>query len=67
MCIAAPGQITKIEGRKATVKYPGESRFALIGDETVKMGDFVMVQMGIIIQTLSKKEAKESISAWQQI
>lgn len=65
MCIAAPGQVTKIEGRKATVKYPGESRFALIGDEAVKEGDFVMVQMGIVVKVLSSKEAKATLTAWK--
>jgi len=39
MCLAIPGQIKKIEGHKATVKYPGEERFALVGDEKLKKGD----------------------------
>ena len=50
MCLAIPGQIKKIEGYKATVKYPGEERFALVGDEKVKKGDYVMVQMGIVVK-----------------
>jgi len=64
MCLAIPGKVIKIEGRKATVQYPGQSRFALIGDEKIKVGDFVLVQMGIIIQKLSKKDAKISMSVW---
>lgn len=65
MCLAIPGLITKIEGHKATVKYPGESRFALVGDEKVKEGDYVMVQMGIVVKILTKSEAKETLKAWK--
>ena len=64
MCLAIPGQIIKIEGHKATVKYPGEERFALVGDEKLKKGDYVMVQMGIVVKVLQEKEAKESLKAW---
>ena len=64
MCIAAPGKITHIEGHKVTVQYPHESRFALLGDESVKIGDYVLVQMGIVIQVLTPKEAKLSLKAW---
>jgi hydrogenase assembly chaperone HypC/HupF len=65
MCLAFPGKVTKIEGHKATVSYPGESRFALLGDDPVKIGDYVLVQMGIIIQKLSPSEAKKSLAAWK--
>ncbi|MBN1168931.1 HypC/HybG/HupF family hydrogenase formation chaperone [Candidatus Woesebacteria bacterium] len=65
MCLAIPGQVKKIDGQKITVKYPGEERFALLGNEKLKKGDCVMVQMGIVIKVLSKKEAKESLKAWK--
>jgi hydrogenase assembly chaperone HypC/HupF len=65
MCIAAPGEVVKIEGKKAMIKYPGnEVRQAFISGEKVKVGSFVLVQMGIIIQILSKSEAKISEKAW---
>ena len=65
MCLAIPGQITKVEGHRVTVKYPGEERFALVGDEKLKKGDFVMVQMGIVIKILSKKEVLEAQKLWK--
>jgi hydrogenase assembly chaperone HypC/HupF len=65
MCLAIPGQVVKIEGRKATVKYPGEERFALIGDDVPKKGDYVMVQMGIVVKILTPKETKQSLKAWK--
>ena len=57
MCIAFPGKVIKIEGLKATVEYPGEVRTAIIGEENVKVGDKVLVQMGIIIQVYENKKA----------
>ena len=65
MCLAVPGKIIKIEGRKVTVQYPGESRFALIGDDPLQEGDYVLVQMGIVIQILSSEEAAEAEKAWK--
>ena len=66
MCLAIPGKIVKIEGRRVMVEYPGkEVRLALVGDEPVKVGDYVMVQMGIVIKIISPKEAKVALKAWQ--
>ncbi len=65
MCLAIPGKIKKISGQKATVAYPGETREVLLAGETPKVGDFVLVQMGIVIKILSVSEAKVARKAWQ--
>lgn len=65
MCLAVPGKVIKIKKGRATIDYGSEKRLVLIGDEPVKMGDFVMVQMGIIVKILSKDEAMSSIEAWR--
>lgn len=64
MCIATPGKIVKVEGRKALVDYCSETRQVLTGGETVKVGDYVMVQMGIVVKILSRKEAAAALKAW---
>ncbi len=64
MCLAFPGKVIKIEGRKATVQYPHESREVMIGEDGVKLGDNVLVQMGIIVQIISDSERKRSQKAW---
>jgi len=64
MCLAFPGKIKKIEGKKVLLDYPEDRHYALIGDEKVKVGDYVMVQMGIIIKILSKGEAQSAAEAW---
>lgn len=65
MCLAIPGKVKEINGRQAIVQYPGETRRTLIGEEGVKVGDYVLIQMGIIIKILSRKEARASLSNWQ--
>ncbi|OGD08346.1 hypothetical protein A2397_03075 [Candidatus Amesbacteria bacterium RIFOXYB1_FULL_44_23] len=64
MCLAIPGKITHISKGQATVSYPGQSRPALIGDQKVKVGDYVLVQMGIIIQKLSANQAKSRLQGF---
>ena len=67
MCIAAPGKVIKIEGKKALIEYPGnEDRYAMITDEKVRVGSFVSVQMGLIVNVLSKAESLSAQKAWQK-
>ncbi|MDO8497724.1 MAG: HypC/HybG/HupF family hydrogenase formation chaperone [bacterium] len=65
MCLAIPGKVHKIEGKKVWVKYPHAIREVLAGDEPVKVGDFVLVQMGIILKIVSLREAASSLKAWK--
>lgn len=65
MCIAAPGRVKEINGREAMVSYPGLSQRALIGVENLKVGDRVLVQMGIIIKIIDHKSEKQITKAWK--
>lgn len=67
MCLAIPGEVIKIEGRKVWVKYPGITNVAMVVDDEIKVGDMVMVQMGIVVRKLSKKQAKEMRAGWEEI
>ena len=64
MCLAAPGKVIKVDGQRTIVQYPGETREAMTGGETVKKGDRVLVQMGIIVQKLSPDEAASASGVW---
>jgi hydrogenase maturation factor len=67
MCIAAPGKVIKIEGKKALIEYPGnEERYAMITEENVRVGSFVSVQMGLIVNVLSKTESLSAQKAWSK-
>ncbi len=64
MCLAIPGKVKKIEGRKALIEYPGEERYAMIGDEGIMVGDYVQVQMGIAMHKIDSQTAEKSLAAW---
>jgi len=67
MCIAAPGKVIKIEGKKALIQYPGaETGYAMITDEKIKIGNFVSVQMGLIVNVLTKAESLCAQKAWKK-
>lgn len=61
MCLAIPGKIISLNDKQATVQYPHEQRQVLVAGIPLKVGDYVLVQMGIIIQVVSKSDAKLSL------
>ncbi len=64
MCLAIPGKVINTKGQKVTVQYPQERREVFAGGMSVVVGDWVLVQMGIVVKVLSEEEALESQKAW---
>ena len=64
MCLAFPGKIKEIKGHQVVIEYPQETRTALIGNDKVKVGDYVLVQMGVVIKKVTQEEAISSQKAW---
>lgn len=56
MCVAIPGKVVAINGTKATVDFSGNTVEAQSGLVTVKIGDYVLVHAGCILQVLSDEE-----------
>ena len=65
MCLAIPGIVKDIQGEKLIIEYPTEIRQALAGGMPLKVGDYVMIQMGIAIRVVTKREAEVSWKAWK--
>jgi len=66
MCLAVPGKVVKIEGKKAIIAYFDQERQAMVAETRIKKGDWVMVQMGIIVKKLTDEEARGSLEAWEE-
>lgn len=64
MCLAAPGKVIEIDRGKALIQYGDQTRYAMVGDAKVKVGSYVLVQMGIIINVLSEKDATTASQSW---
>lgn len=71
MCLSVPGKVVKIEGGTAVIAYGRARRRAKIlgGRLGVKprVGDFVLVQGGIIALKMPAKQARESLEAFSKI
>ncbi|MFH1392579.1 MAG: HypC/HybG/HupF family hydrogenase formation chaperone [bacterium] len=61
MCLALPGKIIKIKNNKAIVdfgEHQHEAKLDLI--KNLKLGDYVYMHGGFVLDKISKKEAEEN-------
>lgn len=61
MCVAIPGKVLSIEDGKAVVDFSGNQVKAYVGLVNVKVGDYVLVHAGCVIQTMKQQEAEELV------
>lgn len=64
MCLAIPGKVKKILGKEAVVEYGKEERKVLVSEKSIKTGDWVLVQMGMVVEKLTAKDARERLKVW---
>jgi len=65
MCLAVPGQLTRIDGDDPLTRT-GKVNFGGIGKDVclayvpeAKVGDYVLVHVGFALQTVDEEEAQE--------
>lgn len=66
MCLAIPGKVVKITKDKAIIDYEKvrKSAYNIIN---ASVGDYVIVQMGRVVQKVKREDALKSIRAWKSI
>lgn len=67
MCVAAPGKIIEINGDTAVIDYNGNKVNANKGIVDVKIGDYVLVHAGLIIQVLPEDEAENMLELFEEL
>lgn len=67
MCVAAPGKVIEINGDTAVIDYSGNRVNANKGIIDTKIGDYVLVHAGLIIQVLPEDEAKNMIELFEEL
>ncbi len=72
MCLSIPSKVVKIdkENSIATVDTMGvqrEASLALIGDEDLQIGDFVLLHIGFVMKKIDEQEALESLEIYRDI
>ncbi len=66
MCLAVPGKIIEIKKDEVIVDYDIEKRKGKLIDEGYKVGDYVIIQGGIVIEKIPKDEAKDALKLYKQ-
>ena len=59
MCVALPGKVIEVKEREAVVDFSGNQVTARTGLVDVKVGDFVLVHAGCVIQKVSPQDMDE--------
>ncbi len=72
MCLSIPSKVTKIdkENNIATVDTMGVSRDAsldLMEEGDVKIGDYVLLHIGFIMNKIDEEDAMASLETYQEI
>lgn len=67
MCVAAPGRIIEIDGNTAKIDYSSNITTVNKGIVDCKVGDWVLVHAGLIIQVLPENEAEYMVELFNEL
>lgn len=70
MCLAVPMKITAIDGYQCTCEAKGIERevsLFMLQDESIEVGDHILVHVGYAIQRVSEEEAAESWALFDEV
>lgn len=59
MCVALPGKVIEIKDRDAVVDFNGNQVTARAGLVDVKVGDYVLVHAGCVIQKVTQQDMED--------
>ncbi|MBQ2900738.1 MAG: HypC/HybG/HupF family hydrogenase formation chaperone [Agathobacter sp.] len=59
MCVALPGKVIEIKDRDAVVDFNGNQVTTRAGLVDVKVGDYVLVHAGCVIQKVSQQDMED--------
>ena len=59
MCVALPGKVIEVNDRDAVVDFNGNQVAARAGLVDVKVGDYVLVHAGCVIQKVTPQDAAD--------
>ncbi len=65
MCLAVPGKIIEIKEGTATIDYDVEKRKGRIITDGFSVGDYVLVQGGIVIEKIDAAEALQALAMYK--
>jgi hydrogenase expression/formation protein HypC len=67
MCVAVPGKITEINGDFAKVNIMGNMTRANIKLVDAKIGDYVLIHAGCVLEVMQKDMAEEILQIFSEL
>jgi hydrogenase expression/formation protein HypC len=69
MCLAIPARVVELRegGKKAVIEQPAGRRVVFNNVINAKKGEYVLVQLGFIVERVSESDAKETWKALEEI
>ncbi|PLX36253.1 MAG: HypC/HybG/HupF family hydrogenase formation chaperone [Hyphomicrobiales bacterium] len=70
MCLTIPMRVTEIDGFNARCEAKGSERTAslfMLQDEPVVVGDYVIIEGGYIVRTMSESDAHAAWALFDEI
>ena len=67
MCLMVPAKVVQKQGRRVVVTSRGWTRDVDARHLKVKVGDYLLVQGGVAMMTIGRKEAEEILAAWDEV
>ena len=72
MCLSIPSKVVEISDDKLVCKVDTfgvirEANLMMMGDDEVKVGDFVLIHVGFVMNKIDEEEALASIETYKEI
>lgn len=66
MCISKPQRVLSCEGKKAVVEFIGK-RKTMGTPVSLKKGDYVLCQAGLVVKRIPESDAKRMLKEWREL
>ncbi len=67
MCLTVPAKVLELQGDRAVVASRGWTRDVDVSHVRVTPGDYVLVQGGVAMMVVDRREAEEMLAAWDEV
>lgn len=67
MCLTVPAKVLETRGKKAVVTSRGWTREVDTSHVKVHAGDYLLVQGGVAMMAIDRKEAEDILEAWDEV
>ena len=67
MCLTVPAKVLEVHGTKAVVTSRGWTREVDVSHVKARAGAYLLVQAGVAVMTIARREAEDILSAWDEV